>query len=83
MNFENLTSGEPQYLAKIRVYKVDYFILPLFLVPKFRSEVQNEWKTHIYIFSTFGSKIKYTYMGVFSTHFVPLISILAPKIMEE
>jgi hypothetical protein len=23
------------------------------------------------------------YMGVFSTHFVPLISILAPKIMEE
>ena len=26
---------------------------------------------------------KYTYMGVFYTHFVPLISILAPKIIEE
>ena len=25
LNFENWTSGEPQYLAKIRVFKVDYF----------------------------------------------------------
>jgi hypothetical protein len=31
----------------------------------------------------FESKVKYIYMGVFSTHFVPLILILAPKIMEE
>ena len=37
LSFENWTSREPQYLAKIRVFKADYFILPLFLVPKFRS----------------------------------------------
>ena len=30
----------------------------------------------------FERKVKKIYMGVFSTHFVPLISILAPKIME-
>ena len=30
--------------------KVDYFILPLFLVPKLRSVAQNEWKKHPYIF---------------------------------
>ena len=50
LNFENWTNGEPQYLAKIRVFKVDYFILPSFLVPKLRSVVQNEWKKHPYIF---------------------------------
>ena len=37
LNFENWTNGEPQQLAKIRVCKVDFFILPLFLVPKLRS----------------------------------------------
>ena len=43
---------------KIRVFKVDNFILPLCLVPKLRSVAQNEWKKHPYIFfSTFGSKI--------------------------
>ena len=58
LNFENWTSGEPQYLAKIRVFKVDYFIRPLFLVPKSRSFAQNEWRKHLYIyFSTFGSKL--------------------------
>ena len=58
LNFENCTNGDAQYLAKIRVFKVDYFILPLFLVPKLRSAAQNEWKKHPYIFfSTFGSKI--------------------------
>jgi hypothetical protein len=31
----------------------------------------------------FEQKVEKIYMGVFSTHFVPLISILAPKIMEE
>ena len=41
LNFENWTNGEPQQLAKIRVFKVDYFILPLSLVPKFRSVAQN------------------------------------------
>ena len=37
--------------AKIRGFKVDYFILPLFLVPKLRSVAQNEWKKHPYISS--------------------------------
>jgi hypothetical protein len=31
----------------------------------------------------FEQNLEKIYMGVFSTHFVPLISILAPKIMEE
>ena len=31
----------------------------------------------------FELKVEKIYMGVFSTHFVPLISILASKIMEE
>ena len=37
LNYENWTNREPQLLAKIKVFKVDYFILPLFLVPKLRS----------------------------------------------
>ena len=37
LNFEFWTNGLPQLLAKIRVFKVDYFSLPLFLVPKLRS----------------------------------------------
>ena len=49
-------SRGPQKLAKIRVFKVDYFILSFFLVPKLRSVAQNECKKNIYIFSTFGSK---------------------------
>ena len=57
MNFENWT-GEPQYLAKIKVFKVEYFIPPLFLVQKLRSVAQNEWKKYPYVFfSIFGSKI--------------------------
>ena len=47
LNFEN---GEPQQLVKIRVFKIDYFILSLFLVPKLRSVAQNEWKKHPYIY---------------------------------
>jgi hypothetical protein len=31
----------------------------------------------------FEPKVEKIYMGVFSTHFVPLISILAPKVMKE
>ena len=50
LNFENWTNGEPQYLAKIRVFKVDYFVLTLFLVPKLRSVAKNEWRKHPYIF---------------------------------
>jgi hypothetical protein len=58
LNFENWSNGETQHLAKIRVFKVDYFILSVFLLPKLRSVAQNEWKKHPYIFfSTFGSKI--------------------------
>ena len=48
LNFENWTNGEPQQLAKFRVFKIEYFILPLFLVPKLRSVAQNEWKKHPY-----------------------------------
>ena len=50
-----LTSG-PQQFAKIRVFKVDNFVLPLILEPKL---ARTEWKKHpyLYIFSTFGSKI--------------------------
>ena len=49
-------------VQKSRVFKVDYFILPLFLVPKLvpksRSVAQNERKkTPIYIFTNLGSKI--------------------------
>ena len=55
-NFENWTNGEPQQLAKIRVFKVDHFILPLFLVPKLRSLAQNEWKIHPYLFFHFELK---------------------------
>jgi hypothetical protein len=38
------------YLAKIRVFKVDFIVLTLFLVPNLRSLVQIEWKKHSYIF---------------------------------
>jgi hypothetical protein len=31
----------------------------------------------------FEPKVEKKYLGVFSTQFVPLISILAPKILEE
>ena len=58
LNFEKWANGEPQQLAKIRLFKVDYFILPLFLAPKLRSVAQNEWKKHPYIyFFILGSKI--------------------------
>ena len=37
-------------IAKIRVFKIDDFNLPLFLVPKLRLVAKNEWKKHPYIF---------------------------------
>ena len=44
-------------ISKIWVFKVDYFNLPIFFVPKLKSVAQSEWKkTAIYIFSIFGSK---------------------------
>ena len=55
---KNQHTQKPQWLAKIIVCKVDYFILSLFLVTQLRSVLQNEWKKHSYIFfSTFGSKV--------------------------
>ena len=44
LNFKNWINGGPQKLAKIRVFKFDYFILPLFLMPKLSPVAQNEWK---------------------------------------
>ena len=50
--------GSLSSLQKSEFSKVDYFILPLCLVPKLKPVAQNEWKKHPYIFfSTFGSKI--------------------------
>ena len=52
------TTYGPQQFAKISVFKVDNFALPIFWVPKLRSVAQCEWKkTPISFFSTFGSKI--------------------------
>ncbi len=46
-------------MQKSEFFKVDYFNLLIFLVPKLKSVAQNEWKkTPILIFPTFGSKIK-------------------------
>ena len=56
LNFENWTNGEPQKLAKIKVFKVDCYILLLFLVLKLRLVAQNQWKKHTYIFTTFSTK---------------------------
>ena len=54
--FQLATYG-PQQFAKISIFKVDNFVLPIFLLPKLRSVAQIEWKnTHIF-FSTFCSKI--------------------------
>ena len=44
-------AGRPMHRkAKIRVFKVNNFTLPLFFLPKLRSVAQNEWKKHPYIF---------------------------------
>ena len=40
-------------IAKIRVFKVDYFNLLLFLVTKLKSVAQNEWKKYPYVFFLF------------------------------
>ena len=50
LNFENWTNGEPLQPSKIRICKIEYFILLLFLMPKLRSVAQNEWKKHPCIF---------------------------------
>ena len=44
------TTSGPQKFAKISVFKVDNFVLSIFLVPKLRSVAQIEWKKHPYLF---------------------------------
>ena len=48
--FLKRTTSGPQQFAKIRVFKVDNFVLPLILASKLRSVSQIEWKKHPYIF---------------------------------
>ena len=65
---------------KIRAFKVDYFD---FSCKKIELDVRvfsNLFQSNLFIFEL---KLEKIFMGVFSTHFVPLISILAPTIMEE
>ena len=52
------TTSSPQQFAKIRVFKVDNFLLPSILAPKLRSVAQIEWKQHPYIFFYFWFKNK-------------------------
>ena len=54
LNVENWTNGEPLQLAKSGACYADYFILPIFLLPKLRSVAQNEQKKHPYIFFLFS-----------------------------
>ena len=44
------TTSGPQKFAKISIFKVDRFVLSIFLVPKLRSVAQTEWKKHPYLF---------------------------------
>ena len=43
------TTYGPQQFAKISVFKVDNFVLPIFLVLKLKSGSQIEWKKHPYL----------------------------------
>ena len=52
------TTYGPQHFAKISVFKVDNFVLYIFLVPKLRSVTQIEWKKHPCIFFYFWLKNK-------------------------
>ena len=38
-------------VCKISIFKVDKFVLPIFLLPKLRSVAQIEWKKHPYYFN--------------------------------
>ena len=53
----SLRSFRKSEFLTVLVFKVDYFILPLFLVPKLRSVYKMNGKTPMNIFFTFGSKI--------------------------
>jgi hypothetical protein len=44
------TTYGPQQFAKISVFKVDNFVLPIFLLPKLRSAALIEWKKHPCLF---------------------------------
>ena len=48
----------PQQFAKIIVFKVDDFVLPLIIAPKIRLVAQIEWKKHSYFFFYFWFKNK-------------------------
>ena len=50
LNFENWTNWETQKLAKIRVFKVDYFILPLFFFFLLCSVAEHGCNNHPYMF---------------------------------
>ena len=66
LNVENWTNGEPLQLAKSGACYVDYFILPIFLLPKLRSVAQNEWKKHPYCIVTSRSTSRLvTCLGLF------------------
>ena len=58
----------------VRVITCNFLVLGIFLV------FSNFFCPNLFVFEPKVEKIN---MGVFSTHFVPLISILTPKKMEE
>ena len=57
-----------------RVIACNFYVFGIF------SFFSDFFRSNLFIFEP---KVEKIYMGVFSTHFVPLISNLAPKIMEE
>ena len=58
----------------IRVIACNFYVYGIF------SFFSDFFRSNSFIFEP---KVKKIYMRVFSTHFVPLISILVPKIMDE
>ena len=45
-----ITTYGLQQFAKISIFNVDNFVLPIFLLPKLISVAQIEWKKHPYYF---------------------------------
>ena len=66
--------------TKIRVFKIDYFILPPFLVAKLRPLAQNERKkTPIDIFSTLGTKIAFRATTRVAIFYFVIVRLLWPS----
>ena len=63
-----------EILCELDVRVIAYWVSGIF------SFFPNFFRSNLFIFEP---KVEKIYMGVFSTHFVPLISILASKIREE